>query len=585
MLLGGEIPERTIPPPEVPLVVGHKERFWVTDTALDVQRQITATLELVTPLVYVYVEEGAPFSRRQLEQAMRTFEEQIVPTDRQFFGSEWNPGVDGDPHIAILHTFIEGAAGYYSSLDEIPQSVNPQSNQREMFYMNLAAYEIGSEAYLSTLAHEFQHMINWNHDPQSGAWLNEGLAQMAEQLNGFDATGLAWAFLSNPDLQLTTWADDPFEAAAHYGASYLWTRYFTERLGGPDILRRLLDPALDDFATIDLLLEEAGYESPIPTPRLFDAFFADWAVTNYLNDASAADGRYAYEDDLELGPIGLVEWVYGYELPWETSATVQPYASDYIEVTGYEEGPLRIEFDGGGTLPLVDTTPHSGTHVWWSNRGDLSDTRLTRAFDLGNVDRATLHCWLWYDIELDYDYAYISVSVDEGHSWHILSGTHSTDTNPNGSNLGHGYTGTSGPGDEPGWVEERIDLSPFAGQEILLRFEMITDDVLNNPGLALDDVEIPEIGFYDDVESEAGWQAEGFVWVDNHVPLDFLVQIITFDDQGRIDVQPLLLDVDRYGEVLLPGFGGKTPQVTIVISAVAPATTEPAPYFISLTGE
>lgn len=584
LLLGGEIPKRAAAPLEQPYAVGHKERFWVTDLTVDVHRQITATLQLATPLVYVFVEEGAAVDHNRLEQAIRTFEEEIYPTNHRIFGSEWNPGVDGDPHIVILHAYFEGAAGYYSSLDEIPRSIRPHSNQHEMFYMNLDAFEIGSDAYISTLAHEFQHMIHWHQDPRSDTWLNEGLAQMAELANGF-GEGPAWAFLSNPDLQLTTWARDPFEAHAHYGCSYLWSRYFGQCLGGLDKLGQLLDRSEDDLKTIDRLLEAAGYQPAIPAPRPFDAFFADWAVANYLNDPTVADGRYAYDGYVDLGPIGLIEWVYDYELPWETSATVQPYGTDYIEITGYEESPLHIRFDGAETLPLVDTKAHSGTHMWWGNRGDLADARLTRAFDLSAVDRATLRCHLWYDIEPDYDYAYIEVSTDGGDSWTILAGRHSTDSNPNGSNLGHGYTGTSGPGVGPSWVEEQIDLSPFAGQQILLRFEMITDDALNSPGLVLDDVEIPEIGFYDDLESEAGWLAEGFVWVDDQVPVDFLVQLVIFEAGGTISVQALELDGDRFGEIVLSGFGREIWQVTVVISAAAPATTESAPYYVSLATE
>ena len=52
---------------------------------------------------------------------------------------------------------------------------------------------------------------------------------------------------------------------------------------------------------------------------------------------------------------------------------------------------------------------------------------------------------------------------------------------------GPGYTGVS-----DGWVDERIDLSAYAGSEIEIRFEYVTDTTLQKPDFAIDDVAITE---------------------------------------------------------------------------------------------
>ena len=39
-------------------------------------------------------------------------------------------------------------------------------------------------------------------------------------------------FRAISDVQLTAWSEKPWEARAHYEASYLWARYLTERGGG-----------------------------------------------------------------------------------------------------------------------------------------------------------------------------------------------------------------------------------------------------------------------------------------------------------------------------------------------------------------
>ncbi len=68
----------------------------------------------------------------------RPLHEKTYPTNREFFGSEWKPGVDSDPRLHILHArgLGENIAGYYSSADEYSQQVNQYSNEREMFYIS-----------------------------------------------------------------------------------------------------------------------------------------------------------------------------------------------------------------------------------------------------------------------------------------------------------------------------------------------------------------------------------------------------------------------------------------------------------------
>lgn len=580
LLNGGSALPRTATPDPQPFAVGREDRFWLFDPAIETQREIVATLLYITPHLYMYVEKGAAVDPQALESAALAFEDKIYSRTREAFGSEWTPGVDGDPHITVLHAHFGGASGYFYSLNEVPRGVNPYSNQREMFCMSLDELEIGSDFYLSTLAHEFQHMIQWNQDPQSETWTSEGLAQMSEYINDLGPGDYGWAFLSAADLQLTTWYEDPADELAHYAAAYLWSRYLHDRAGAQSIFPQLLNPQVDDLTAAEQVLQQAGYVPLVQAPRPFDAFFADWVVANYLNDSRVGDGRYAYAPDINIAPVWATESVYN--LPWSSTGTVHPYATDYIAIASPQQGTLNISFEGAATLPLVPTTPHSKSHFWWSNRGDMADSTLTRRFDLRGVSQATLRFWTWYDIEADYDYVYVEASTDGGTAWNILEGRYTTDTNPNGTNLGQGYTGKSGGGPQSAWVQEEIDLTRYAGQELLLRFEMVTDDAHNTPGMALDDLEIPEIGFNDDMENAAGWEARGFVWVDNAVPARFLVQVITARANGEKAVQQLPVDASGRGDWRLTGYGSDWAQVTLVISVVAPKTTEPAEYAVQL---
>ena len=60
------------------------------------------------------------------------------------------------------------------------------------------------------------------------------------------------------------------------------------------------------------------------------------------------------------------------------------------------------------------------------------------------------------------------------------------------------------------WVEERVDLAQYAGSEILVRFDMMTDDALNEPGLCIDNLAVDAIGWQDeDTDSDDGWRSVG----------------------------------------------------------------------------
>ncbi|MCB0168269.1 MAG: immune inhibitor A, partial [Anaerolineae bacterium] len=130
-----------------------------------------------------------------------------------------------------------------------------------------------------------------------------------------------------------------------------------------------------------------------------------------------------------------------------------------------------------------------------------------------------------------------------------------------------------------------IDLTPYVGQEIMIRFEYVADDAVNRPGWTIDDISIPEIGFFDDVEHSAdGWQAEGFVRIDNILPQQFIVQLIEVGEAG-VDVHRISLDETNYGAFTIEGLGSKIQKAVLIVSGAAPVTTEPASYQYKLVSQ
>jgi immune inhibitor A len=116
---------------------------------------------------------------------------------------------------------------------------------------------------------------------------------------------------------------------------------------------------------------------------------------------------------------------------------------------------------------------------------------------------------------------------------------------------------------------------------VLVRFEYVTDDAVHRSGWLIDDVRIPELNYADDMESgPGGWEANGFVYSDNRVPQGYLVRLLTVGQ--TVSVHTLAVDESGYGRAEIRGLGTGINTAVLVVAAVAPATTETAPYRYSI---
>ncbi len=551
-----------VPPRRVPNAT---RTFWVADGVSGRRRQVTARLRVQSEHAALWVEEDVWQDVRQLIASADVFETQIYSTTRAVFGSEWTPGVDNDPHIHILHVrdLGEGVLGYTSAVDEFPRTVYAYSNEAELIVVNIGAVEVGGPTYDALLARQFQRLVQWYNDRNEERWLKEGLAELAVRVNGFEPGEALQAYLDAPDTPLMAW--DGESTTAHRGAAHLFATYFHERFGDAGT-RALTAQPLNGAAGFDAVL--AGLDGSLT----FDDLFAGWLAANYL-DGETDNPVYGYTT-LDLRRPALAADYTAY--PATLEASVHQFGADYVRLRG--ESDLRVHFTGATATPLLPLLPHSGQRFWWSNRADESLTTLTRAFDLSNVPGATLSYWAWYDLEAGYDYVAVQVSTDGGTTWQTLTTPSGTGENPHGNNPGWGYTGRSG--DPPGWIRETVDLTPYVGGQVLVRFAYLTDAATTGMGFVLDDIAIPEIGYADDAEGEVdGWEAAGFLRSGNLVPQRYLALLIGLKDDG-VTVERLPIGEDRTAEWTVPLASKGWREAVLVLSGLAPLTTQPALYLL-----
>ena len=551
-------------PEYTPVLKGQVQNFWVTDLVHRRVDKIDAVLAEISPNAYWYFEKENMPTSGQLNKAVNTFEETIYPAVTKVFGVESRPGIDEDPHITILHADFAGADGYFSSTDEYPKEIFPFSNEREMIYMSNRGLLLGSDDYLGTLAHELQHAIHWAADSTEDTWINEGLAELAKNIAGFPYSFIDY-FTASPSVSLTNWATNQHHVAAQYGAATLFMAYLTEHYGGTDSLGHLLDIPENGISGLSNYFQ-AILPNQYQSLTFLDVF-GDWLLANYLDPFEFGKYSYAHLDiQVDVDEVITVPGIYPLHTP--------QYAGEYVEIQ-IEEGNVLLSFEGQLTTQILPTAAHSGSYCWWGNRGDGINSSLTREIDLSNVSSANLHYRVWYDIEEAWDYSYIEISENGGGTWSILPSLHTNKSDPLGISFGPGYSGTS-----DGWLRDTVDLTDYTGSKILLRFEYVTDEALNNAGICFDDISIPEISFFDDAETNRGWLSMGFVRTDNKAPQSYVVQIVEFGND--LTIRQLPVDDQGLGSLEILGLGTDIDKVLVVVSPVAAGTAESSSYSLQV---
>jgi hypothetical protein len=553
--------------------VGDTEQFWISNSDTAQHRRITARLVYITPHSYFWAEEGTKYREADVKRLMDTFENKIYPTNREFFGEEFNPGIDGDPHIYVIYANGLGrnVAGYFNSSDSFHPLVKEYSNAHET-YMLSATQDLRDEYTYGVLAHEFVHMIQFASDRNDVSWLSEGFAELGVLLNGYDVGGKDWLYTLDPDLQLTTWSESVADNGAHYGQSFLFFAYFLDRFGETATQALTKNPE-NSISSVDDTLADLGITDPV-RGRLItaDDVFMDWAAALYLKNGRIGDGRYTFHNYPNAPRTSNTDVITSCPQSAPLEATVNQYGIDYINISC--PGQHTLTFSGSTSVPLLPVEMHSGQYAFWSNKGDESNMTLTREFDFSGVSAPiSIRYWTWYDIEKDWDYLYLEASTD-GQTWEILKTPSGTDYNPSGNAYGWGYTGKS-----RGWIEETVDLSRFAGQKIFLRFEYITDAAVNGEGLLLDDVQVDAIGYRSDFEADdGGWAAEGFARIQNVLPQTFRLSLILKSDSTTVTDIPL--NPDQTAEIPLSLKPGE--EAILIVTGTTRFTTIPAEYRIEV---
>lgn len=268
-------------------------------------------------LIYVDDRDLGVVSEAVAQQIGSRFDGQIHPNDVAAFGAESD--LDGNGRVLILlsravnalttQEIVDDGArivGFFFGVDLLPHpTTNPFANGGEIFYAVIpdpdkahGAARVTAEEYvdlaIGVFAHEFEHMISFNHHvliaggAPEALWLDEALAHMGETINGIDLQNELRAayFLHDPAGTTLTGGGD---ALSERGASWLFVHYLRDRFGA-GALRDLVAGAGARIGTLNV-------EAVAGTS--FGAIFDQWATT-LLVDGGTIPNDAMFESSLDL---------------------------------------------------------------------------------------------------------------------------------------------------------------------------------------------------------------------------------------------------------------------------------------------
>jgi hypothetical protein len=489
------------------------------------------------------------------------------------------------------------------------------------------------ELFEGTLAHEYQHLIHEDYDPDELNWVNEGMADFAELLTGYgdlnlhmDEMGydthiqgfLGWLSVAHPEWNpipsetgpensLTMWEDQdkPGEIFADYGFAYYFMSYLQSLGFDQSFFTAWHHNTLNGIAGLEATLAASGSSETFRT--LFTDVVVSALVDGFIDNGAMVSGVSAdrLQNDPTEATIFFSEDAYA-------SPGAPVWGSDYVPL-GPGAGITSLTFDGdeqvfapGGPEWVVGGngywTTSDGPGNPYANDLDADITRAVTVADDGG-GTGTLAFQTYYSIELGWDFGFVQVSTDGGDTFESVACTGTTTTtNPDiDPTIGSQVPGFTGPSETDatqytGTAAAPVDVTcDLPAGDILLSFRMMTDGAAQMDGWHVRNVAINGTAVDASPEDLSDWNNQAFY---QPVDVGHIFQLVgltgTVDAYGDIltggdvvVIRPTLGAGSTYTltEADRAALAGST-QVVAIVSGTAPGDTGVyAPYSLIVNGE
>lgn len=220
--------------------------------------------------------------------------------------------------------------------------------------------------YESTIAHEYQHLLNAYFNPAQISFVNEGCSMYAEILCGYGLDmSYVQQFFYTPDNSLTDWGDQGgINILADYGAAALFATWLADHFGPQMIQAMVHSEGTSGIASVNFAFEQIG----MPNWDFTKAFLA-WRMANLILSNSPGNGLYNYKsiDPSLAGGPKVYPWFPGFD---QEVASAGTFLGPTGSFGGYYTGQRNLNAYGTDYIYVVGTGPS------WSSDFNPSDLKL-----------------------------------------------------------------------------------------------------------------------------------------------------------------------------------------------------------------
>lgn len=255
--------------------------------------------------------DAASLSAADATELLRRFDQHIAPRDHQLFGEPKINGKDRDGNGVVMFFVTKrvgrlqpNLVGFFLPDDMRPVADVAHSNAADLLYLEPPGASVSLDALSGTIAHEYQHLINFtakvlvNGSDQEEVWLDEGLATFAEDITGYGID--AFANVGNYLMAAGSTSLTGSDGNETRGIAHLFVRYLYEQAGGATLEPSGAGTDKGGIAAIKAMVQtdKTGMDALLAgakgrdLPTLFGDVMTTVAVDGSTKDALTCDPRF-----------------------------------------------------------------------------------------------------------------------------------------------------------------------------------------------------------------------------------------------------------------------------------------------------
>jgi uncharacterized repeat protein (TIGR02543 family) len=323
----------------------------------------------------IYAETSASVLETTAAAVASGYDKKIHHQIIDAFGEPEDVDDNGKTIILLLDILdgYDGSGGYVAGFfQSLRMFLAEHSNEADMLFMDVDPLEAGSEDFYKTLAHEFQHLINFSQTylvdgKEQDIWINEGLSSAAE-----------YVYRGKVDQDHIDWYNaDPYGPIAQGNDFFVWDGYWENE-----------DPntVLDDYATVNLFFQwlrihatngmgiykeilasdDRDFQAVTSAAaRRIDSSYSDWAALleswHLANILCESSGDYGYKGKINVAMGGFAssdnyEWLFS---PGEGILSQMPESGRNTPPSGSGSHIVYMGIDIDPTV-IDKISPYSG---------------------------------------------------------------------------------------------------------------------------------------------------------------------------------------------------------------------------------